>query len=128
MARFYKGCDDFTFFESCGVADLITTCFGGRNRKCAEAFVTSGKVCKPHQGTAAPKLVAILSPVPPRSHACFPLVCCLLQSWEDIEKEILGGQKLQVSNQGLTQSQSQTLPNFPLLIVCVSLTNQLRAH
>merc|ERR1712048_1055153 len=58
---FYPNVKDSTFLESCGVADLITTCFGGRNRKCAEAFVR-GKGSK---------------------------------DWEQIEKELLGGQKLQ---------------------------------
>jgi glycerol-3-phosphate dehydrogenase (NAD+) len=58
---FYPEVKDSTFLESCGVADLITTCFGGRNRKCAEAFVKA-------RGS---------------------------KDWEQIEKELLGGQKLQ---------------------------------
>lgn len=53
-----------TFFESAGVADLITTCYGGRNRKCGEAYAKS---------------IVIGSP----------------KSWEHLESELLGGQKLQ---------------------------------
>jgi len=56
---FFDGVLDETFMESCGLADLVTTCYGGRNRKCAAAFAQK-------KGT-----------------------------WDEIEADLLDGQKLQ---------------------------------
>lgn len=33
-----------TFFESCGIADFIVSCYGGKHRLVGEAFVKTGKV------------------------------------------------------------------------------------
>ena len=40
---FYKDTDTSTFQESCGVADMIATCFGGRGQEMVEAMVHTGK-------------------------------------------------------------------------------------
>lgn len=61
--------DRATFIESCGVADLITTYYGGRNWKCAEAFSCS---TNPHLN----------------AKDC-------TQLWETIKTDLLHGQKLQ---------------------------------
>lgn len=41
---FSTDCQKITFFESCGMADLVATCYGGRNNTLGEAVVKSDKV------------------------------------------------------------------------------------
>lgn len=62
---FFTECNPSTFLENCGMADLITTCFGGRNRRCGEAFVKETKE--------------------------FP---SLSEKWKEIERIQLNGQKI----------------------------------
>jgi len=71
-SMFFQGVEKSTFLESCGVADLITTCYGGRNRKCAEEFAK-------RRGAVPAALDA---------ESCTKL-------WSAIESELLNGQKLQ---------------------------------
>jgi glycerol-3-phosphate dehydrogenase (NAD+) len=41
---FFTNVKDETFFENCCLGDVIASCYGGRNRKLAEAYVQTGKV------------------------------------------------------------------------------------
>eukprot|EP01056_Protomagalhaensia_sp_Gyna25_P005991 Protomagalhaensia_sp_Gyna_25__5990@NODE_933_length_2396_cov_118_433178_g739_i0_p1_GENE_NODE_933_length_2396_cov_118_433178_g739_i0NODE_933_length_2396_cov_118_433178_g739_i0_p1_ORF_typecomplete_len408_score81_94NAD_Gly3P_dh_C/PF07479_14/1e48NAD_Gly3P_dh_N/PF01210_23/3_9e47Rossmannlike/PF10727_9/0_11Rossmannlike/PF10727_9/1_5e03ApbA/PF02558_16/0_0069IlvN/PF07991_12/0_03F420_oxidored/PF03807_17/0_063PDH/PF02153_17/0_039UDPG_MGDP_dh_N/PF03721_14/0_15_NODE_933_length_2396_cov_118_433178_g739_i019314 len=81
---FFENILEETFFESAGVADLITTCYGGRNVRCATEFAKrDGK-----------------------------------STWEEIEAELLGGQKLQgpqtVVEIYKVLEHNELLPMFPL--------------
>lgn len=68
---YFRGVEDSTFLQSCGMADLITTCYGGRNRKCAEAYAKE----------------FIKYPITEESD-------CEAR-WKRIEENLLNGQKLQ---------------------------------
>lgn len=83
-----------TFLESCGVADLISTCYGGRNRKVAEALAKTGK------------------------------------SVEELEKEMLKGQKLQGPHTSAQVyrilKQNGLLDKFPLFTVVYQICHEGR--
>mmetsp|Transcript_51 Transcript_51/g.87 ORF Transcript_51/g.87 Transcript_51/m.87 type:complete len:391 (+) Transcript_51:111-1283(+) len=78
---FFSGIRNETWVESCGVADLITTCYGGRNRKCAEAFAKEA-FDEQERGFETEDTTASVE------ERC-------QERWVRIEKELLNGQKLQ---------------------------------
>jgi glycerol-3-phosphate dehydrogenase (NAD+) len=47
----YPSVRDETFFECCGMGDLIATCFAGSNRRAAEAFTVGWKAGEPKSFT-----------------------------------------------------------------------------
>jgi len=105
MARFchlfFDGVQESTFTQSCGMADLITTCYGGRNRKCAEAFA---KASRNGQVVDSPEV---------------DLKVACEKKWEKIESELLNGQKLQgtlTAKEAFTVLEGRGLLNsFPLI-------------
>jgi glycerol-3-phosphate dehydrogenase (NAD+) len=93
--EFFDGIEESTFLESCGFADLVTTCYGGRNRKCAEAFAR--KLRSDNTGH----------------------VEALQKVWDEIELELLNGQKLQgtlAAKEAVTALRSiDKLDSYPLI-------------
>lgn len=100
---FFEGVCDTTFTESCGMADLITTCYGGRNRKCAEAFARE----RYHNSSSQPDPSSSSS-----RGSCEEL-------WTRIESELLNGQKLQgtitAKDAYKLLSSRNVLDQFPLI-------------
>lgn len=113
---FFEGVKDSTFTESCGMADLITTCYGGRNRRCAEAFAQArkhryegGEVLNDEEKKDSELTTHFITD---HEEECE-------QHWEEIESKLLNGQKLQgtlTSKEVHSLLESRGLVNeFPLM-------------
>ena len=103
---------DETFLESCGIADLIVTCYNGRNRKCAEEFAHRRQLSTGNQNQHQHQHQNHSHTV---SETCSDL-------WTTIEHDLLKGQKLQGTStcDGVistldTLSSSLSSSSFPLM-------------
>lgn len=97
---FFDGVKEDTFTQSCGMADLITTCYGGRNRRCAEAFALERADSHLIDEDAEEKKDELqhLFLIDHEKD-------CQLK-WQEIESKLLNGQKLQ----GTLTCKEGTLP------------------
>jgi len=107
MARFgqffFSGVRNRTWVESCGIADLVTTCYGGRNRKCAEAFALEILNQDKNKDNEDPNSL---------KEECE-------KRWKRIETDLLDGQKLQgtwaVQKVYVSLEARQCAEKFPLM-------------
>ena len=107
---FFDGVKDDTFTQSCGLADLITTCYSGRNRRCAEAFA------REYLEGAADGTDDISCIKQHEAARCEDV-------WTTIENRLLNGQKLQgtlTAKEVYALLESRQLLNeFPLIkVIC----------
>ena len=104
MRRFskalYPTVRDETFFESCGVADLVATCYGGRNRLVALEFTRAHLVGSWEGGAVVGACWrrggGVVAGGVPADSCCTPLQAGAAKSFDALETELLRGQKLQV--------------------------------
>lgn len=109
---FFEGVSADTFLQSCGVADLITTCYGGRHRRCAEAFAKL--LLKEEENT---KNVVNKTSIHDNGGA---RKCEVREAmWEKIQSDLLNGQKLQgtlcAKEVYAAICSISSIDNFPLL-------------
>ena len=108
---FLDGVKDDTFNESCGIADLITTCYSGRNYKCAKEFGYRQQ-----------------QQLHPNTNKWNEKKC--RDEWSMIEKSLLNGQKLQgtptCEEVYMILSSRNLLQSFPLFHVIYEIAFQGR--
>jgi len=113
---FFDGIENDTFTQSCGMADLITTCYAGRNRKCAEAFARARAASVIGMCEEKKEEESSQSGYDEIDFACEDAKC--ERKWLQIEANLLNGQKLQgtlTSKEVYTILESRGLLNgFPL--------------
>lgn len=106
---FFDNIQDSTFLESCGLADLITTCYGGRNRLCAEAFAKL-RIADSFSNSAGDTTAHLIPNIAPEE---------CTKRWNEIEDDLLNGQKLQGTLTSkdvyLALQATNMLEKFPLM-------------
>lgn len=113
---FFDGIVLDTFTQSCGIADLITTCYAGRNRKCAEAFARARAAGNHDDYKERKEGESNQSGYDDNDLTSEDSTCTKI--WLQIEADLLNGQKLQgtlTTKEVYTVLQTRGLLNaFPL--------------